>query len=181
MGGGQQQQTRWANCAELAAEQTATASITLWFAYSTCSLAAQVTNQNGLQWVGEALAGIPDEAATSADKQRFMTACQQVRLMAGPWLLAVVRRWFPVPRGGGGWKGSARGGVCQLCCSHLAFPTHPGAHTCLQVVAGGLSQRDERVLQQAVDELSELCRRNRRAAQLAQRALLPPELHYTIR
>lgn len=38
----------------------------------------QVTNQNGLQWVGEALAGIPDEAATSADKQRFMTACQQV-------------------------------------------------------------------------------------------------------
>ncbi|KAI7846036.1 hypothetical protein COHA_000403 [Chlorella ohadii] len=86
----------------------------------------KVTNQNGLQWVGEALAGIPDEAATSADKQRFMTACQQV-------------------------------------------------------VAGGLSQRDERVLQQAVDELSELCRRNRRAAQLAQRALLPPELHYTIR
>jgi transportin-3 len=86
----------------------------------------KVTNQNGLQWVGEALAGIPDEAATSSDKQRFMTACQQV-------------------------------------------------------VAGGLSQRDERVLQQAVDELSELCRRNRRSAQLAQRALLPPELHYTIR
>lgn len=52
---------------------------------------------------------------------------------------------------------------------------------CSQVVAGGLSQRDERVLQQAVDELSELCRRNRRSMQLAQRALLPPELHYTIR
>lgn len=86
----------------------------------------QVTSAGGLQWVGEALAPIPEEAATSADKQRFMGACQQV-------------------------------------------------------VAGGLGQRDERLLGQAVDELSELCRRNRRSAQLAQRALLPPELHWTIR
>lgn len=88
--------------------------------------AAQVTGQGGLQWVGEALAPIPEDAATGADKQRFMGACQQV-------------------------------------------------------VAGGLGQRDERLLGQAVDELSELCRRNRRSAQLAQRALLPPELHWTIR
>ena len=86
----------------------------------------QVTGTGGLQWVGEALAPVPDEAATAADKQRFMAACQEV-------------------------------------------------------VAGGLAVNDERGVQQAVDELSELCRRNRRSAQLAQRALLPPELHYTIR
>lgn len=86
----------------------------------------QVTNQNGLQWVGEALAAIPEETATSADKQRFMGAAQRV-------------------------------------------------------VADGMAVNDERVLQQAVEELSELSRRNRRSAQLAQRALLPPELHYIVR
>ena len=36
----------------------------------------QVTNTNGLQWVGEALAALPEEAATSADKQRYMNAAQ---------------------------------------------------------------------------------------------------------
>ncbi|EFN54933.1 hypothetical protein CHLNCDRAFT_134668 [Chlorella variabilis] len=86
----------------------------------------KVTNQNGLQWVGEALAAIPDDAATSGDKQRFMGACQKV-------------------------------------------------------VADGMTVNNERLVQQGVDELSELCRRNRRAAQLAQRALLPPELHYVVR
>ena len=86
----------------------------------------QVTSQSGLQWVGEALAGVPEEAATSADKQRFMGACQKV-------------------------------------------------------VADGMAVNDQRVLQQAVDEFSELCRRHKRAAQMAQRALLPAELHYTIR
>ena len=40
---------------------------------------------------------------------------------------------------------------------------------------------DERVLQQAQDELSELLRRNRRSCAAAQRALLPPELHYIVR
>jgi hypothetical protein len=92
----------------------------------TCPPGLQVTSQSGLQWVGEALAGIPEEAATSADKQRFMGACQKV-------------------------------------------------------VADGMAVNDQRVLQQAVDEFSELCRRHKRAAQMAQRALLPPELHYTIR
>jgi transportin-3 len=85
-----------------------------------------VTSQNGLQWVAEALAAVPDGTATSTDKQRFMEACQQV-------------------------------------------------------VADGMAANNERVLQQAVEELSELCRRNRRAAQLAQRALLPAELHYVVR
>ena len=85
-----------------------------------------MTNQNGLQWVGEALAAVPDDSATASDKQRFMGACQRV-------------------------------------------------------VADGMAVNNERMLQQAVDELSELCRRNRRAAQLAQRALLPPELHYVVR
>lgn len=86
----------------------------------------QVTNQNGLQWVGEALAAIPDDAASSADKQRFMGAAQRV-------------------------------------------------------VADGMAVNDERPLQQAVDEYSELSRRNRRAVVAAQRALLPAELHYIVR
>jgi transportin-3 len=86
----------------------------------------QATGQGGLQWVGEALAAIPEDAATSADKQRFMSACQAA-------------------------------------------------------ANGDVEANSERGLLQAVDELSELCRRNRRAAQLAQRALLPPELHYVVR
>ncbi|KAL4452442.1 hypothetical protein ABPG75_008104 [Micractinium tetrahymenae] len=86
----------------------------------------KVTNQNGLQWLGEALAAIPDDAASSADKQRFMGAAQRV-------------------------------------------------------VADGLAVNDERLLQQAVDEYSELSRRNRRALVAAQRALLPAELHYIVR
>ncbi|PSC72289.1 transportin-3 isoform X1 [Micractinium conductrix] len=86
----------------------------------------KVTNTNGLQWVGEALAALPEEAATSADKQRYMNAAQQV-------------------------------------------------------VAEGMGVNDERVLQQAQDELSELLRRNRRSCAAAQRALLPPELHYIVR
>lgn len=86
----------------------------------------QATGQGGLQWIGEALAAIPEEAATSDDKQRFMSAFQAA-------------------------------------------------------ANGGEGANSERGLVQAVDELSELCRRNRRAAQLAQRALLPPELHYVVR
>lgn len=82
----------------------------------------QVATQNGLAWVGEALAALPEDSATAADRQRFMAACQMV-------------------------------------------------------VAEGIAVNDEKVLQGAVDELSELCRRNRRAQQAAQRALLPPELH----
>lgn len=169
----------------------------------------QVTNQNGLQWVGEALAGIPDEAVTSADKQRFMNACQQVGAGAG-W--GSVGRWLggTVCSAVQAWPACA-GLLCLVfgladskprpfvsCTTSQLSLASPQCASCAclhcphwwlaqpfcsapQVVAGGLSQRDERVLQQAVDELSELCRRNRRSAQLAQRALLPPELHYTIR
>lgn len=36
-------------------------------------------------------------------------------------------------------------------------------------------------LLEAVDEFSDVCRRNRRSSQAAQRAFLPPELHYIIR
>ncbi|KAI3438282.1 hypothetical protein D9Q98_000717 [Chlorella vulgaris] len=81
----------------------------------------RVTSQNGLQWVAEALAAVPDGTALSTDKQRFMEACQQV-------------------------------------------------------VADGMAANNERVLQQAVEELSELCRRNRRAAQLAQHTSVDNEL-----
>ncbi len=38
----------------------------------------QVALQNGLAWVSEALGALPEEAATAADRQRFLTACQQV-------------------------------------------------------------------------------------------------------
>lgn len=69
----------------------------------------QVTNQNGLQWVGEALAGIPDEAVTSADKQRFMNACQQVRAGAG-W--GSVGRWL----GGTVCSAVQAWPACQACC-----------------------------------------------------------------
>ena len=85
-----------------------------------------MTKASGLQWLGEALAVVPDEAATSADKQRFMEAAQRL-------------------------------------------------------VAEGLAGGDERQLLGAAEELSELCRRNRRAQQATQRALLPPELHGIIK
>ena len=55
-----------------------------WYrTYSTCinqpaCPTPQVALQNGLAWVGEALGALPEEAATAADRQRFLTACQQV-------------------------------------------------------------------------------------------------------
>lgn len=77
-------------------------------------------------------------------------------------------RWPPVP---------------SLCSSLLTRPPLvSGALDVLQqVVAEGMGVNDERVLQQAQDELSELLRRNRRSCAAAQRALLPPELHYIVR
>lgn len=51
---------------------------------------------------------------------------------------------------------------------------------CLRVVQGGLAVDDVRQLLGAVDELSELCRRNARSRSAAQRALLPTELHYIV-
>lgn len=48
---------------------------------------------------------------------------------------------------------------------------------CQRVVQEGPGVNDFKPLLAAVDELSELCRRNRRAQAAAQRALLPPELH----
>jgi transportin-3 len=38
----------------------------------------KVATHSGLGWVGEAVAALPEEAATAADKQRFMAACQAV-------------------------------------------------------------------------------------------------------
>lgn len=38
----------------------------------------QVASQNGLVWVAEALAALPEEVATTADRQRFLGACQTV-------------------------------------------------------------------------------------------------------
>lgn len=41
-------------------------------------------------------------------------------------------------------------------------------------------ENDQRTLDVAVEELSEVCRRNKRAREAAQAALLPPELHWVI-
>lgn len=52
---------------------------------------------------------------------------------------------------------------------------------CQGAVANEIAEDDERMLMDAMGELSEVCRRNHRVMAAAQRGLLPPELHYLVR
>lgn len=52
---------------------------------------------------------------------------------------------------------------------------------CHEVAVEGLGNADEAPLLAAIDEFSEVCRRNRRSAQAAQSVILPQELHYLIK
>ncbi len=41
---------------------------------STCCCAMQATQQQGVQWLAEAVSAIPDEAAPAADRQALLVA-----------------------------------------------------------------------------------------------------------
>lgn len=86
-------------------------------------------------------------------------------------------------------KVAAQNGLQWVVDAVMAVPDETAApedrqrfmSACQTVVADGIAVNDQKMLLDAVMELSELCRRSRRAQQAAQRALLPQQLHYTVR
>jgi transportin-3 len=85
----------------------------------------KVTGGLGFEWTAAAVGVLPEEGATLADKQQFLSVCQMI-------------------------------------------------------VADGIAVDDEQKLVAALEELSDCCRRNRKAQAATLRVLLPPELQYLV-
>ena len=113
--------------------------------------------QQAYEWVAGAINALPDISATQEDRQK---ACQAMAVAAAAPSAGTLATNTNAMR----WDSTTLHGRASFNVHHLGRITN------------NFMLRYDRQVDDAIEELSDLCRRNRRSYQAAQLALLPPEL-----